>query len=205
VNAWIAVWQLGLGFITMPTVFIPWPLGDVIHPNELGRYLSDASTCFFLGKNPRPGSPDDCGGVFWVFVVYLAFNVAFNQLMLVVFKKGSSVLAVISSTARLPLVDVLLLWGFLAGAAKITAITAYDAFALLIIIAGIVSYKWRSEVKKEINPSEPHVPGLASPSVSPAIGDSGQKEARKRKRWTPSFLANRGMAAGNSPAFPKRF
>eukprot|EP00475_Leptophrys_vorax_P012737 TRINITY_DN1910_c0_g1_i1.p1 TRINITY_DN1910_c0_g1~~TRINITY_DN1910_c0_g1_i1.p1 ORF type:complete len:484 (-),score=115.03 TRINITY_DN1910_c0_g1_i1:76-1527(-) len=208
VNAWIGVWQLILGFITMPTVFIPWPDTDIIKPSELGSYLSDASTCFFLGKNPRPGSPDECKGIFFLFVLYLAFNVAFNQLMLVVFKKGSSVLAVISSTARLPLVDILLLWGFLAGAAKIQSITIYDILALIIIISGIVTYKWHSEQKRGVDPNAPREHGIGSRNASPAVVvpvSEQQGKPKPRKVWTPSFMSNRGMALGSSPAFPKRF
>jgi hypothetical protein len=209
VNAWVGVWQLLLGFITMPTVFIPFPDADVINPSDLGQYLSDASTCFFLGRNPRPGSPDQCEGLFFLFLLFLAFNVAFNQLMLIVFKRGSSVLAVISGTARLPLVDILLLWGFLAGAAKISNITVFDIIALIVIICGIVSYKWHSEVKKDVDPNVPREHGLGSRNASPAIvPENGARESRKdkkRKPWTPSFMSNKNMTSGSSPAFPKRF
>eukprot|EP00475_Leptophrys_vorax_P038553 TRINITY_DN6820_c0_g1_i4.p1 TRINITY_DN6820_c0_g1~~TRINITY_DN6820_c0_g1_i4.p1 ORF type:complete len:439 (+),score=77.41 TRINITY_DN6820_c0_g1_i4:73-1317(+) len=144
-NAWIGVWQLLLGILSIPTVFIPWPGTRTIAPSELGAYLSDASTCFFLGENPRPGSPDICEGVLLLFIVYLVFNVAFNQLQLVVFKSGSSVLVAVASTAKLPLVDILLLWGLLAGEAQIQSITVNDIIALIIIIIGICTYRWHNE------------------------------------------------------------
>ena len=75
--------------------------------------------------------------------------------MLVVFKDGSSVLAVVACTIRLPLVDILLLWPFLAGVAYVPSITVYDWCALVALILGTSIYKYVPEGKSpNINDEE---------------------------------------------------
>jgi drug/metabolite transporter (DMT)-like permease len=200
VNAWIGVWQLLQGFATIPTVFIPWPApAEVIEPNTFGTYIQNACTCFFTGTNPKPSSGDDCESVWLVFVLYLAFNIAFNQLMLIVFKKGSSVLAVISSTVRLPLVDLLLLWRFLAGPATIAAFTQWDAYALVLIIVGIVAYKLKEEESRENKKVIVDATDILDHPESVVV-----PEEQTRRSWTPKFLSRRFMS-GSSPSLPKRF
>jgi hypothetical protein len=54
--------------------------------------------------------------------------------MLYIFKRGSSVLFVIASAIRLPLVDFFLLIPWLAGEARQKHISVYDWFALFAIV-----------------------------------------------------------------------
>jgi len=162
VNAWIGVYQLLWGAITLPTVFIPWPHTDsVISPSQLGPYLSDGFSCFVLGKNPPHGG-DQCGSLLWLFCLYMVFNISFNQLMLYVFKEGSSVLATVASAVRLPIVDILLLWKFLAGPAVVKKLSGWDLGALALLVLGVVVYRWLPEIenKKEENANDVERAGL---------------------------------------------
>lgn len=149
VNAWISVYQVLWGLLTIPTVFIPWPAppgvdtGRIL-PSELFTYLGNGWSCFAYGENIAPGSPDVCTGVLEIFLLYLFFNLVFNQLMLVVFKNGSSVLAVVASAVRLPLVNVLLMSSFIAGPAQ-DSITIYAWIALVILIGGLIVYRLKPE------------------------------------------------------------
>jgi hypothetical protein len=200
VNAWISVWQILQGLLTLPTVFIPWPApAEVIAPNTFGTYVVNSSKCFFTGENPVPGSPDDCESAWIIFILYLVFNITFNQLMLVVFKKGSSVLAVIGSTLRLPLVDLLLLWRFLAGPATIAAFTQWDGYALVMIIVGIVLYKMKEEGTREKQVVVDATDILEHPEKVTV-----PEEITQKRSWTPKFLSRRFMS-GSSPSLPKRF
>lgn len=146
-NVWIGVYQLLLGLLTVPTVAIPFPApAPIIKMSDLPEYCTQANQCFF-GINNNPG--DDCEGVLYVFLVYIVFNIAYNQLMLYIFKKGSSVLFTIASALRLPLVDVLLLSKFIAGGAAVNALTVFDGYALFILVIGILVYYSQKEVRME--------------------------------------------------------
>ncbi len=71
-------------------------------------------------------------------------------LILVVFKKGSSTLAVVASAARLALSNVGFLIPVLAGEALRTTLSYYDIGALFILILGIVVYRLKAELKQSV-------------------------------------------------------
>eukprot|EP00753_Platysulcus_tardus_P016082 PLAT5399.4.p1 GENE.PLAT5399.4~~PLAT5399.4.p1 ORF type:complete len:469 (-),score=119.19 PLAT5399.4:17-1300(-) len=136
-NAWIAIFQLFWGLLSFPLISV----GAVNHNPRpvaaLFSYIRDATTCFF-GQNAI-AADTHCSGTIWVFLVFLMFNFTYNQLMLYVFKAGSSVLFVVASAVRLPLVDLLLLSSFVAGPSR-AFFTVYDGFALFILVLAIFIY-----------------------------------------------------------------
>lgn len=77
--------------------------------------------------------------------------------MLVVFKSGSSVLFVIASAVRLPLVDLMLLSSFIAGNATET-FTLYDGFALFALVMAISVYYSEPEQAKGVPSSARKIP-----------------------------------------------
>lgn len=151
-NAWIGMYQLMFGLITIPAAALPLTPHH-LSLSSLPTYLKAANQCFF-GYNVM--KTDQCSGdglPVIVFMFFIIFNVTYNQvhclcctmrlcrrgavsslspaapvvthsrpvhaqLMLYVFKRGSSVLFVIASAVRLPLVDLLLLSTFIAGRAQ---------------------------------------------------------------------------------------
>lgn len=106
-NAWVALWQFVFGLISFPIVFIPLPPpGTYVEPSSVVDYFWNGMKCF-VGFNSLRG--DQCSYFYVVFCIFLCFNVTYNILLLVVFQRGSSTLAVIASAARL----VLSSFGFL--------------------------------------------------------------------------------------------
>lgn len=177
-NNWVAVYQLIFGLMTLPTVAIPWPApAPVIHLSDLGSYMSKANNCFF-GHDPPEGdiSPDDpnpakCGDFAKILFVFLFFNICYNVLSLVIFKRGSSVLFTIASAMRLPVVDVLLLWRFVAGPKTVNKLNVYTYYAVGLLILGIITYYHEKEVHTKV----------ALPDVVPA-GSAAAGEVRYEAR-----------------------
>lgn len=149
-NFVVGVWQLVFGALTVWTVWIPGT-EDYVPVSKFGSHVAAASACF-LGTPSRP--EDDCGSIngggapVFTFMAFIFFNVAYNMLMLAIFKRGSSVLFVVASACRLPLVDILLTWKLIAGAALAT-FTLYDGFALVALIIAITTYNLVPESKPE--------------------------------------------------------
>lgn len=174
-NAWIGVWQLLWGLLTVWTIFIPAFVAP--HPrisvSELPKFVSDANKCFFgssvdLTDNSTAFEIDcvdngnewiadtatcrvDCdvnGTPISVFCIYIIFNLTYNVLALYVFKKGSSVLFVVANAVRLPLVDALNSVKFVSGVARET-IGKYDYFALFALVMAIFVYYSEPDNEKE--------------------------------------------------------
>ena len=117
----------------------------------------------------------DCGAVdnpIYVFSVFIIFNITYNMLMLYVFKHGSSVLFVIANAVRLPLVDVLLMSGFIAGKSA-SSFTEYDGYALVALVLAIVVYyaeKERTERDEGTPATEGQHDEYATTIDSPYLG-----------------------------------
>eukprot|EP01138_Halocafeteria_seosinensis_P016495 gb/GECG01016826.1/.p1 GENE.gb/GECG01016826.1/~~gb/GECG01016826.1/.p1 ORF type:complete len:484 (+),score=47.23 gb/GECG01016826.1/:1-1452(+) len=145
----VGLWQLIFGMVTIPTIGIPFT-ANYVPLNQLGDYIKDASNCF-VGNQPHQKSEcgNGAGGVapVWLFLIFVGFNITFNLLMLMIFRQGSSVLFVVASTVRLPLVDILLMWRLLSGPAY-AKFSLFDGFALFALIVGIAAYQ-----------SDPEIPG----------------------------------------------
>ena len=93
------------------------------------------------------GSGENGVAPIWLFFFFICFNITYNMLMLFIFRQGSSVLFVVASTVRLPIVDLLLMWRFVSGPAY-SKFSLFDGFALFALALGIITYQ-----------SEPEIPG----------------------------------------------
>lgn len=115
--------------------------------------------------------------------------------MLYVFKTGSSVLFVIASACRLPLVDLFCMSRALAGRAQ-QQFTVYDGFALFILVLAI--YIYYSEPELQADPSVGDTPpstGDISLRASKDRGDGGPER-------TPMLVSphvGRHMYSGPQP------
>ena len=169
-NAWIATYQLVMGIVTCWTLSIqvftdPNPAVSI---QQYGNYFYQATRCFFgySAVDVMNGDSYDCNQpILLVFCIYIFFNIIFNMLMLYVFKKGSSVLFVVSSAVALPLADFLYMIPLIAGPA-IQAFTLYDGFALFIMMLALYVYYSQPEIRvvKEddtnvLVPATPMFPG----------------------------------------------
>jgi len=124
------------------TVFIPLPDSPYVDPANLFEYIWSGIKCFF-GINSVLS--DQCDFFWLVFAVFICFNMTYNILLLVVFKRGSSTLAVVASVARLALSNFGFLIKFLAGEAYLEALSPFDIIALIMLILGIIIYSVTGE------------------------------------------------------------
>ncbi|KAG2394201.1 hypothetical protein C9374_003965 [Naegleria lovaniensis] len=141
-NSWVALYQFIFGLMSVFTVFIPLPDSPYVDPANLYEYMWSGIKCFF-GFNSVLS--DQCDFFWLVFMVFICFNMTYNILLLVVFKRGSSTLAVVASVARLALSNFGFLIKFLAGEAYLEALSPFDIIALVILILGIIIYSLTSE------------------------------------------------------------
>lgn len=146
-NGWVAFYQLLFGLLSFPVTFIPLPApATYISPKDFPRYFLNGLKCFFGINSITTGdTPDKCNFMWLVFIIFIAFNMTYNILILVVFQRGSSTLAVIASAARLALSNFGFLIKPLAGEAYQQKLTFYDIIALVVLIMGIVIYSAKQE------------------------------------------------------------
>ena len=124
--------------VTVPTIGLPFQ--EITVPlTELGPYFKHANQCFFGTDSLSTDNCSEFGIPVVVFLAYIVFNVVYNQLLLIVFRDGSSVLAVVASAARLPLVNVLLMVQVISGGAQ-QGFTLHDGFALAILVVSKLSF-----------------------------------------------------------------
>lgn len=175
-NAFTSTYQLFFGLLTAPVVFSSAIVGSraVIRPNQFLDYCRDSVTCIVKGTNSRPG--DMCEGTLGVLGVYIAFNITFNIVLLVVFRVGSATLAVMASALRVALSAFLFQWRLLSGRAY-AKLTAYDGSALVVLLLGLIVYRIRDEAKKPADGAD-YEPVAAGPDDE--IFDPGVPEGLER-------------------------
>ena len=159
-NAWVCIYQLLWGLLTIWTVGIPAFVdpSPTIPMSLFGQYILNGIICFFGYTavdvtNTLPNHDIPCNqGILLVFGLFIFFNVLFNMLMLYTFKSGSSVLFVISSAIALPLSDILYTFPAIAGSA-VLPFTVYDGVALLVLVLSMSIYYSKKEERVVISDS----------------------------------------------------
>ncbi|OQR92824.1 Drug/Metabolite Transporter (DMT) Superfamily, partial [Thraustotheca clavata] len=185
-NAWVSFYQVGWGILTIWTVRFKAFCDPPVEWSDFGNYVTQAHECFLGNPASFGGKTISCDqGVFGTFMLYIFFNCVFNQLMLYIFKEGSSVLFVVSSAICLPLTDILYMVPFLAGPQATQAFTIYDGFALFILIIGMVIYHSEKEIRVNTEDGEP----LAKSPMfsSPSIRQAQLMRTRRSYRQVPSY------------------
>lgn len=165
-NMWISFYQILIGISTIWTVRIKAFSDPPVPWSDLLSYMGKAHNCFLGSPVELNGAHLECdSGVFQVFMVFIVFNTIYNQLMLYIFKEGSSVLFVVSSAVGLPLTDVLYLFPMLTGPAAGQTFTIYDGFALFVLVIGLLVYHSEKEERKSGTKSFEKSPMYASPTL----------------------------------------
>jgi hypothetical protein len=146
-NGWVALYQFIFGLLSFPVVFIPLPApATYVSPRDFGLYFVRGIKCFFgINSQLTIATPDRCDYFWLIFMIFIIFNMTYNILILVVFQRGSSTLAVVASAARLALSNVGFLIKPLAGEAYQNKLTLFDIIALIVLIMGIVLYSLKQE------------------------------------------------------------
>eukprot|EP00941_MAST-03F_sp_MAST-3F-sp1_P000511 g511.t1 len=174
-NLYVALWQVAFGVLCFWQGYVgaftdPLPAIGSCEDCTWSNMLQGSFECFAgnddvtvygltskqcTTNDGRPGPNDTCqiscstdvdGTPYGVFAVFLIFNIAFNLLMLYVFKHGSSVLFVVANAVRLPLVQILLLSQEIAGSAT-QKFTTFDLYALPCLALAIIVYYSEKEDK----------------------------------------------------------
>ncbi|RQM14597.1 hypothetical protein DD237_004417 [Peronospora effusa] len=165
-NIWISFYQLIIGSATIWTVRITAFSDPPVPWADFPSYVVKAHQCFIGNEVELNGKVLACdSGVLEVFLVFIVFNTIYNQLMLYIFKEGSSVLFVVSSAVGLPLTDLLYMLPFLTGKFAGQAFTIYDGFALFVLVMGLLVYHSEKEQRKSGTQSVEKSPMYASPSL----------------------------------------
>ncbi|KAG2790522.1 hypothetical protein JG687_00000282 [Phytophthora cactorum] len=165
-NIWISFYQLIIGCATIWTVRIKAFSDPPVPWADFPSYVWKAHECFIGNEVELNGKDLPCdSGVLAVFLVFIVFNTMYNQLMLYIFKEGSSVLFVVSSAVGLPLTDLLYMIPLLTGKAASQAFTIYDGFSLFVLVMGLLVYHSEKEERKRGTESVEKSPMYASPSL----------------------------------------
>lgn len=198
-NAWISFYQFFLGLASIWTIRIkafsdpPVPWGDFL------SYMGKAHQCFLGEPVELNGEIQACdSGVFQVFMVFIVFNMIYNQLMLYIFKEGSSVLFVVSSAVGLPLTDILYLFPVLTGNLARQSFTIYDGFALFVLVMGLLVYHSEKEERKSGTMSIEKSPMYASPTLQ-KTHLMRKKRGKVIYRQSPMFPRSISNGAGGLP------
>ncbi|KAF0695388.1 Aste57867_13822 [Aphanomyces stellatus] len=151
-NAWVSLYQILWGLTTVWTIQVPAFNNPPVTWSEFPSYAVAAHKCF-MGENVTLNDKFlPCNeGIAMQVAIFFAFNLVFNQLMLYVFKEGSSVLFVVSSAVCLPLTDILYMFPMLTGAKASQTFTLHDGFAIFVLVMGMLVY--HAEKEQRLDPS----------------------------------------------------
>eukprot|EP00429_Kryptoperidinium_foliaceum_P062615 CAMPEP_0176075630 /NCGR_PEP_ID=MMETSP0120_2-20121206/37802_1 /TAXON_ID=160619 /ORGANISM="Kryptoperidinium foliaceum, Strain CCMP 1326" /LENGTH=480 /DNA_ID=CAMNT_0017409337 /DNA_START=58 /DNA_END=1497 /DNA_ORIENTATION=+ len=211
---WVALFQFVTNFIAMPIYTLPVLGPQQVPMSHMPALITGGTRClFFLEDQVKmdcgwPGERpcDHCATAWLPVVLYLAFNVLFNIFTILVIKHGSAALSFLIATLRMPLA------AFAFGSPLIMGREAVppgpkDIVCLVVIIAGLVTYRYGGVLLQRQEPEEFASPG--SPDESPSPGSSSAspsslREPLKRPRrlkWAFLPLFNTGGVPTAEPAF----
>ncbi|KAF0695376.1 Aste57867_13810 [Aphanomyces stellatus] len=192
-NAWISVYQVVWGLLTMWTIRLPAFSDPPVEWADFPSYVASAHKCFFGQPTTFNGVASACdGAIFVTYLQYLLFNVIFNNVngtsMMYIFREGSSVMFVISSAVCLPLTDILYMIPALAGPLAKQKFTIFDGFALFIILLGMFVY--HSEKEERVTADHTFEP------KSPAVYKSPSVRGIELRRKLPASRSGMKAVAG---------
>ena len=150
-NTIISLFQVGIGFITLPLVMLPIP---GLEEKNLGTYISNALACQFGGVNSLEG--DDCTYSLLYFLIFQLFGTAANILMFSIIREGSSVMFLMINTLKAPitaLMGFVLIYNNVITYTKEESfvITWLDVVSLVVVVIGSIFYVLKPEIEHDYN------------------------------------------------------
>jgi len=157
---WDVFWQSVFGTMLFPiNTILPQPAH--VSWSEIPGNMRDGGLCL-IGQNlivPDGSSTscdlkgakqqcDDCENAWVILIIYMAINVAYNVFILLVIKYGSATVLSIAQTVRLPLTNICFSFKFIMGK-NVTPFKGESVYGLLVILAGLISYRVGSLMKKK--------------------------------------------------------
>jgi hypothetical protein len=144
-NAWISVWQIVFGVLTIPVVFASPPVGEGISGSGFGEYFLRASRCQFANQGTVP--TDQCQHSFWYFISYQLVSTLCNVIMFMIIREESSVVYQVINTLKMPITAWLGASVYLVGD-QAQAIGPADIFSFVGIALGVYIYNREPEKQR---------------------------------------------------------
>lgn len=178
-GAWMSVYLALVGLASISTIRIPAFSDPPVPWSEFIAYLGKAHRCFLGQAVELNGALEPCDtGVLKTFMLFIAFNLTYSQLMLFIMREGSTVLLVVSSAVALPLTDLLYMVPALTGRAAGQTFTIYDGFSLFALMVGLLVYHSEKEASQSINKdSELEMSALSSSEKNDKRGEMGNRSS----------------------------
>lgn len=167
-NFWVAVYQFLVAFpLLVPMGYASQPAIDA---KDLGTNLRNGALCYAginsVTTNSTGQQIDDChmGPVF--VNVYIMFNLAYNVLIILMLKYGSSNILWLCFTLQVPIANLAFALPFMPNSQKVGP---EDGVGLVVIMGGLVIYRFYNQLKALVlkymrRPVVP--PGFAATSES---------------------------------------
>jgi len=177
---WDVFWQSVFGTLLFPiNTILPAPA--TIPWSSIGSSMKDGGECLIGNNLITPENStcgpdnsqhiycDECVGAWLILSIYMIINVSYNVFILLVIKYGSATILSIAQTVRLPLTNICFSFEFIMGK-DASPFSGYSLYGLLVILAGLISYRAGSLAKKKPEGAEGETP---SHRIIPHIGPSG--------------------------------
>jgi len=132
VNAWVATYQFVVGMLFLPITTLH-SFGGLAF-DEIPANLWDGAKCF-------AGYGEGCEGAYYYVCGYLAINIIYNIVLLMMIKYGSAALFYVASAVILPAADICFTQKWIMGV-NAQPLTWYDVVGLIIILTGLVVYRF---------------------------------------------------------------
>eukprot|EP00815_Leptocylindrus_aporus_P004513 CAMPEP_0116068238 /NCGR_PEP_ID=MMETSP0322-20121206/11536_1 /TAXON_ID=163516 /ORGANISM="Leptocylindrus danicus var. apora, Strain B651" /LENGTH=475 /DNA_ID=CAMNT_0003555299 /DNA_START=175 /DNA_END=1599 /DNA_ORIENTATION=+ len=144
-NGWIALFQFFISLIfVIPAGYTADP---PIYPEDLPRNIFDGLKCYFGAGTVTSGChlDENCGEAPIFVNVYVAINVFYNLLMILILKFGSTNILTLAMTVMVPIGNLAFSLPFMPEA---TAMHATDIIGLGVIMAGLTWYRFGEKLFK---------------------------------------------------------
>jgi hypothetical protein len=134
-STFVSFYQLWIGFFFLPLLALP-SLGGLT-TSQMSSQMSDGFSCF-MGTNPNDPS-DDCSNSAYILLFYILLNFVYNVLLLVITKRGSAVLLVVSQALSLPLTNIAFTLKPLMGP-DVEPLSILDLVGIVLVCIGFLAY-----------------------------------------------------------------
>jgi len=198
----MAVFEVLLGIILLPAIFLPIPGQPDVQPSELGDFLRDAARCFAgLGVSPDGGS---CSGTWQVWLLWVAVGLVSIMAELALMKYGSAVLSSILSAVNVPVTVAYFQWEALAGPVVQHGLHWNTWAAVAVATAGALLYTSGKEqsAQRQLSLADAVPPRLRShgsgkqpPADPPSTADAPYS-------WADDFQTSRPQYSHFAPHAP---
>jgi uncharacterized membrane protein len=140
-NGWVAVFQSLIAIpLCYPSAFvINIPFSNIFMNLQSGFYCWFGINTITEDYNPFNQPLDNCSNAPLFVSLYLAFNIVYNYLIVIILKHGSANILWMASTVIVPLSNVVFSLQFMPGHRDLNT---FDIFGLFVIMFGLIIYRF---------------------------------------------------------------